>query len=43
MNSWSDKLLSPEQHWTPEEILETKLETYLKFVSVLKNHLFGEL
>ena len=41
MESWSEKLLSLEQEWTPEEILETKLETYMKFVSVLKGHLFG--
>ena len=40
MNSWSEKLLSTQKHWTPEEILETKLETYMKFVSRLKDYLF---
>lgn len=39
MNSWSEALLSPERHWTPEEILD-KLENYMVFLSLLKNDLF---
>ena len=42
MNYWSEKLLSPEQNWTPEEILDTKLETYMEFVSMVKDRLFVE-
>jgi hypothetical protein len=39
MNSWSEALLSPEQRWTPEKILE-KLEIYMGFLSSLKDYLF---
>jgi lambda repressor-like predicted transcriptional regulator len=42
MNSWSEALHSPEQDWTPEEIV-AKLEKYMKFLSSLKNYLFDDL
>ena len=41
MNSWSDAMLSPEQHWEPEKILQ-KLENYMTFLSLLQNYLFGD-
>jgi hypothetical protein len=39
MNSWSEAFLSPERHWTPEEILG-KLNNYMGFLSLLKNYFF---
>ena len=41
MNSWSDAMLSREQHWEPEKILQ-KLENYMTFLSLLQNYLFGD-
>jgi hypothetical protein len=41
MDSWSEALLSPEQGWTPKEIV-AKLEKYMDFLSSLKTYLFDE-
>jgi hypothetical protein len=39
MNSWSDAMLSSERQWKAEEILE-KLEEYMEFLFLLKDHIF---